>query len=448
MTLSSFRLTRGSLALLLVGVAGGLFAWWMAALADREMRASLLKQTRLVAQALNLAEIKALAGSEADLGRPEYGRLKEQLIAVRMADPKCRFLYLMGRKSDGAVFFYVDSEPAGAKDYSPPGQIYTEIPDEYQRVFATATTAVEGPVADRWGVWVSALVPLTEPSTGALVAVLAMDVDARTWKWDVTARAALPVGLMLLVLACGAALMVTTGRFTVFSPASWSAGRHWPLPWIVLAASLACCGAGTLFMKSNVQSGVEKEFNSRCDRICSLIADRLDDHAWVLWSGAAFFQASGRVTREEWRTFVARQGNEKPLAGIQGTGFSLLIPRTELPRHLQEVRGEGFPDYTVKPEGDREIYTSILYLEPFADRNLRAFGFDMFSDPVRRSAMERARDTNSAALSGKVVLMQETSEDAQPGALIYVPVYRPGMPLDSIEQRRTAIMAGFMAPTG
>jgi PAS domain S-box-containing protein len=273
-----------------------------------------------------------------------------------------------------------------------------------------------------------------------LVAVLAMDVDARTWKWDVTARAALPVGLMLLVLACGAALMVTTGRFTVFSPASWSAGRHWPLPWIVLAASLACCGAGTLFMKSNVQSGVEKEFNSRCDRICSLIADRLDDHAWVLWSGAAFFQASGRVTREEWRTFVARQGNEKPLAGIQGTGFSLLIPRTELPRHLQEVRGEGFPDYTVKPEGDREIYTSILYLEPFADRNLRAFGFDMFSDPVRRSAMERARDTNSAALSGKVVLMQETSEDAQPGALIYVPVYRPGMPLDSIEQRRTAIM--------
>ena len=43
MTLSFLRLTRGSLALLLLGVAGGLFAWWMAALADRDMRASLLK---------------------------------------------------------------------------------------------------------------------------------------------------------------------------------------------------------------------------------------------------------------------------------------------------------------------------------------------------------------------------------------------------------------------
>lgn len=303
MTLSSFRLTRGSLALLLVGVAGGAVCVVDGSTGrSRDARQFSQANALLVAQALNLAEIKALAGSEADLGRPEYGRLKEQLIAVRMADPKCRFLYLMGRKSDGAVFFYVDSEPAGAKDYSPPGQIYTEIPNGISGCLQTATTAVEGPVADRWGVWVSALVPLTEPSTGALVAVLAMDVDARTWKWDVTARAALPVGLMLLVLACGAALMVTTGRFTVFSPASWSAGRHWPLPWIVLAASLACCGAGTpLSMKSNVQSGVEKEFNSRCDRICSLIADRLDDHAWVLWSGAAFFQASGRVTREESR---------------------------------------------------------------------------------------------------------------------------------------------------
>jgi hypothetical protein len=44
------------------------------------------------------------------------------------------------------------------------------------------------------------LVPLTDARTGAVVAVLGMDIDARAWRRDVAARAALPVGLMLVLL--------------------------------------------------------------------------------------------------------------------------------------------------------------------------------------------------------------------------------------------------------
>ncbi len=49
-------------------------------------------------------------------------------------------------------------------------------------------------------------------------------------------------------------------------------------------------------------------------------------------------------------------------------------------------------------------------------RNLRAFGFDMYSEPVRRAAMEAARDTGAAALSGKVVLVQEGRGNASPAS--------------------------------
>jgi len=77
---------------------------------------------------------------------------------------------------------------------------------------------------------------------------------------------------------------------------------------------------------------------------------------------------------------------------------------------------------------------------------LRAFGYDMLSEPVRRAAMERARDGNAAALSGKVTLVQETEPDVQAGALMYVPVYRHGLPTETVEQRRAALQGWTYSP--
>jgi len=173
---------------------------------------------------------------------------------------------------------------------------------------------------------------------------------------------------------------------------------------------------------------------------------RLHAHAQLLRTGAAFFAAFDTVTRNKWREFINQAKIVKNLPGIQGVGFSLVIPKNELQQHIQKIQDEGFRDYTVKPAGEREIYTSIIYLEPFTGRNLRAFGYDMFSEPVRCKAMEQARDNDVAMLSGKVLLVQETKEDVQPGSLMYVPVYRNGMPANTVEQRRAAIMGWVYSP--
>ena len=225
-----------------------------------------------------------------------------------------------------------------------------------------------------------------------------------------------------------------------------SALRNWPLAWIVLAVGLLITAAATLYMKSSVEIIANVEFTADCNEIKNNILNRLDDHARILLSGAALFNASETVSREEWRVFNKAQKVEKQLPGIQGIGFSLLIPPTELSRHIKKIRREGFPQYKLRPDGDREIYSSIIYLEPFSGRNLRAFGYDMFSEPVRRLAMERARDTDTAALSGKVVLVQETDKEVQAGTLMYIPVYRKGMPIQTIEQRRAAIYGWVYSP--
>jgi len=194
-TLRHQLLFRISLLLSLVALV--LLTCWIVVRSDREMRDELLQQTRVLAKAVNPDHLKTFSGSAADLDNPNYQEIKKQLMAVRFANPQCRFLYLTGRKVDGTVFFFVDSDPTNSPDYSPPGQSYEEVSATFRHVFDSKIGVVEGPIPDRWGKWVSALSPMTDPETGAMLAVLGMDVDARNWNWHVFTRSAPPVGLML-----------------------------------------------------------------------------------------------------------------------------------------------------------------------------------------------------------------------------------------------------------
>jgi len=181
-------------------LSGVLLTGWMVWLADHAMRENLLDRVRLVAGAIDLQRFQALTGTAADLESPDYLRLKEQFATIRTAERKCRFIYAMGRRANGEVFFFVDSEPAGSPYESPAGQIYEEVSADYLLTVETKMALTGGPVADRWGRWISALVPLVNPRTGDLIAVLGMDIDAHDWTLAVAERAALPAGLVLLLM--------------------------------------------------------------------------------------------------------------------------------------------------------------------------------------------------------------------------------------------------------
>jgi PAS domain S-box-containing protein len=215
---------------------------------------------------------------------------------------------------------------------------------------------------------------------------------------------------------------------------------------IILFIGLILTCLATIYTHYDVEEKLNQEFESVCNEIVIKISTRLHAHAQLLRSGSALFEISDTITRQQWKEFNEREKISKNLPGIQGVGFSLLIPKKQLSNHTQIIKKEGFPDYKIRPESDREIYTSIIYLEPFTDRNLRAFGFDMFSEPIRKKAMELSRDSDIATLSGKVILVQETQEDIQAGTLMYVPVYKKGKPIGTIEQRRAAIKGWVYSP--
>lgn len=173
---------------------------------------------------------------------------------------------------------------------------------------------------------------------------------------------------------------------------------------VVLIIGVFITLALTLYTFYDVETQNKLEYNEVYNDLKNKIDLRLHAHAQLLSGGAAFFEIVDTVTRKQWENYNKKLHIDNNLLGIQGVGFSLIIAKEQLQKHINQIQREGFPDYTIYPSSDRELYTSIIFLEPFTERNKRAFGYDMFSEPVRRKAMESARDYDIAALSGKVLL--------------------------------------------
>jgi len=218
------------------------------------------------------------------------------------------------------------------------------------------------------------------------------------------------------------------------------------LPWLVLMLSLALTYWVWHEDRVKNQENLQEEFDFRVAETIRRIGSRMSSYELALRGAAGLFQASDKVSRAEFRSYIDTLNLDKTLPGIQGIGYALRIDPANRKRHIEGIRREGYPHYDIAPPGERDGYSAIVFLEPFAGANLRAFGYDMRSEAVRRAAMDSARDDGTATLSGKVRLVQEDGRNEQAGFLLYQPVYRKGAPHETPEQRRAALTGWVYAP--
>jgi PAS domain S-box-containing protein len=196
------NLNRWLIIAIIVIIASGMaLTLWTIQREDNLLRTDLIIKTRHLSSDISIEHVKGLTGSESDLGSPDYVILKDQMMRFQSTDPQIKFVYLIGQWSDGTVFFYVDSESPGSEDYSPPGQGYPEASASLLNIFSTGQETTEGPQSDRWGTWVSGLVPITDATTGKVIAVMGTDIDARDWPIQII-KASSPavIAMLLLVL--------------------------------------------------------------------------------------------------------------------------------------------------------------------------------------------------------------------------------------------------------
>ena len=219
------------------------------------------------------------------------------------------------------------------------------------------------------------------------------------------------------------------------------------LPLVVFSITLIT----TLLLWQNTDQRISERaqvrFQNQVDDITRRLVTRLQDNETLLLGGNALFGVRGdSLTRKEWHVYASSLNLGITNPGILGFGYTAWLTPDKLTELVAAIRNEGFPQFGVTPSGDRPVYTSIIWLEPFNTANQKAFGYDMYSQPVRRAAMDMARDTGKTSITGKVTLVQEIEVIKQNGILMYVPSYRQGMPTKTVQQRREALRGFVYSP--
>lgn len=161
--------------------------------------------------------------------------------------------------------------------------------------------------------------------------------------------------------------------------------------------------------------------------IQSTIERRTSANAMHLRAGAAIFSTLREVTHQSFHHFVSELRLKPGLLGVEGIGWAAQVMPDEAAGYVTHIRAEGplFRNFHIWPEmADRQPYAvPVTYLYPHSARNDRAVGYDMYSEPVRRSAMIEAGRSGLPATSGRLVLIQEGGRE-RPGLITFMPVFR------------------------
>jgi PAS domain S-box-containing protein len=215
---------------------------------------------------------------------------------------------------------------------------------------------------------------------------------------------------------------------------------------VVFLFSLAATYGAWHVVEQQIERSRQAEFEFQTRLTVRRIEQRMSTYEQVERDTQAFLLGSMDVGRADFRLFVQSIRLEERFPGIQGLALAQLVAPADRAAHLAAIRRDGAPGYDIRPAGVRQTYSSISHIEPFSGLNLRALGYDMLTDPTRRAAMERARDSGQGAASGKVRLVQENGRNVQSGFVMYIPVYRRGAPTATVEERREHLVGWVGAP--
>jgi PAS domain S-box-containing protein len=220
-------------------------------------------------------------------------------------------------------------------------------------------------------------------------------------------------------------------------PAVFSQRRQVSLP-----LSLAFTLVVIFFIYTNAweQDRIKLEFKRRTDQLAQQLQENFDNYIDVLHSVEDLYASSVPINRQQFKIFVSRWLSRHP--GIRAVSWSPRILDSERQKYEQAAREDGFSDFQFteqSPQGQlvragrRPEYIPVYYAESVRGIG-RALGFDAASDPTRREALNRARDTGKPTATDPLTLLQDVEREG--GFVVFLPIYRPGRPPNSLQERR------------
>ena len=199
------------------------------------------------------------------------------------------------------------------------------------------------------------------------------------------------------------------------------------LPLIVLAIGAMLSLALSYAAQREIARSAQVRFDSEAATVARKVEDQFNNYTEVLIGLRALFNTSDMVARSQFHEYVTGLGLQENLPGFRVLNFAPYVPAAQR-RTYEESNG-----FAIAPAGVRTAYYPLTFMEP-REGNERVLGKDMGALPTALTALEKARDTGALTSSGKTIRVNGSNSEI--GLAMRLPVYRRGMPLDSVEQRR------------
>ncbi len=219
------------------------------------------------------------------------------------------------------------------------------------------------------------------------------------------------------------------------------------LPWLVLTVGIAVSFFLFALVRDSVENVARLRFEREAKDANSIIEGRLHSYSNVLYALRALFASEDPVDRLRFHRFVESLELKQRYPGFISLNYAAYVPARDRKRFEEAVRRDtvfnsrGYPQFAIIPFGTRAEYFVIVYLEPMSGYEF-AFGLDLGVSPLAANpekiaaAMRSGRDSGELTSSAQPLRVKRATEAIY--LAMRLAVYRKGMPVDTVEQRRAA----------
>jgi diguanylate cyclase (GGDEF)-like protein len=224
-----------------------------------------------------------------------------------------------------------------------------------------------------------------------------------------------------------------------------SALRLFLLPLLILVAALSMTWLVWEHERNNTRKELQAQFDFALRDTVSRIEQRIGAYEQTLRGVQGLLVTTDLKNRKAIREYVETLQLDANFSGIQVIGVVERVQPAGRDVHIDSMRRAGFAKYNIHPGGERESYAAIVQREPGMIADKALLGLDVWANPERRVAMERARDSGMPAITTRVQLAIDREASDSPGFIMYLPVFAQGQARDSVAQRRANLVGWVYA---
>ena len=203
----------------------------------------------------------------------------------------------------------------------------------------------------------------------------------------------------------------------------------------IVATLLAC-----LFVWWTTESGHRLQAQKQIMQVTQTIETRIEAHQAFMRAASALVAVGDLFSRDTFRAVVDVGNLSQRLPGLQAVGYAARVSMAEGVSTVDRLRVEGFPEFTIRPGGERAVYQVVIDIQSVDYRHRGLMGYDLLAHPSLRSAAELARDSGDLAATAFMPLVPDSKDSSSPkGVFLLAPIYQGQRRPDSIVERRSQL---------